>query len=227
MTVARRHPEWIKVRAPSGEAFFETKRLVKELRLHTVCEEAHCPNVGECWDHKTATFMLLGDVCTRQVWTEVRNLGHRRRPVGELDDRCCEAHGCPSVDLDDGACKFRTFPPALTGSVQVPRARHAHVRAQRRPPLEPDQEVFADRVDRVDPFADLRSSAAARGVVERQAHQTFKARRRCGVEDVVRVQCSETQVLVLQIVLIHWLFARDSVTRLHFGMLHWEPLMIA
>ena len=65
MTVARRHPEWIKVKAPSGEAFFETKRLVKELRLHTVCEEAHCPNVGECWHHKTATFMLLGDVCTR------------------------------------------------------------------------------------------------------------------------------------------------------------------
>ena len=65
MTVARRHPEWIKVKAPSGEAFFETKRLVKQLRLHTVCEEAHCPNVGECWHHKTATFMLLGDVCTR------------------------------------------------------------------------------------------------------------------------------------------------------------------
>ena len=65
MTVARRHPEWIKVKAPSGEAFFETRRLVKELRLHTVCEEAHCPNVGECWHHKTATFMLLGDVCTR------------------------------------------------------------------------------------------------------------------------------------------------------------------
>jgi lipoic acid synthetase len=65
MNVARRHPEWIKVRAPHGEAFFETKRLVQDLRLHTVCEEAHCPNVGECWSHKTATFMLLGDVCTR------------------------------------------------------------------------------------------------------------------------------------------------------------------
>lgn len=65
MTMPRRHPEWIKVRAPSGEAFFETKRLLKEMRLHTVCEEAHCPNVGECWGHKTATFMLLGDVCTR------------------------------------------------------------------------------------------------------------------------------------------------------------------
>jgi lipoyl synthase len=65
MTVARRHPEWIKVKAPHGEEFFETKRLVKELSLHTVCEEARCPNVGECWGHKTATFMLLGDVCTR------------------------------------------------------------------------------------------------------------------------------------------------------------------
>jgi lipoic acid synthetase len=65
MTVVRRHPEWIKVKAPHGEAFFGTKRLVQDLRLHTVCEEAHCPNVGECWGHKTATFMLLGDVCTR------------------------------------------------------------------------------------------------------------------------------------------------------------------
>ena len=65
MSIARLHPDWIKVRAPHGEAFFETKRLVKELRLHTVCEEAHCPNIGECWGHKTATFMLLGDVCTR------------------------------------------------------------------------------------------------------------------------------------------------------------------
>ena len=63
--VARRHPEWIKVRAPGGEAFHETKRLVRDLRLHTVCEEAHCPNIGECWGHRTATFMLLGDVCTR------------------------------------------------------------------------------------------------------------------------------------------------------------------
>lgn len=65
MTIERRHPEWIKVRAPSGEAFFETKRLVNDLRLHTVCEEARCPNIGECWSHHTATFMLLGDVCTR------------------------------------------------------------------------------------------------------------------------------------------------------------------
>jgi len=65
MSVVRRHPEWIKVKAPNGEAFFATKRIVKDLRLRTVCEEAHCPNVGECWGHRTATFMLLGEVCTR------------------------------------------------------------------------------------------------------------------------------------------------------------------
>jgi lipoic acid synthetase len=65
VNATRRHPGWIKVRAPHGETFFETKRLVRSLRLHTVCEEAHCPNIGECWGHRTATFMLLGDVCTR------------------------------------------------------------------------------------------------------------------------------------------------------------------
>lgn len=64
-TVKRRHPEWIKARMPSGEAFSETKRIVRDLGLHTVCEEAHCPNIGECWAHRTATFLLLGDVCTR------------------------------------------------------------------------------------------------------------------------------------------------------------------
>jgi lipoic acid synthetase len=61
----RRHPPWLKVRAPGGPGFTETRGLVNELRLHTVCEEAHCPNIAECWGHKTATFMLLGDTCTR------------------------------------------------------------------------------------------------------------------------------------------------------------------
>ncbi|MBI4519019.1 MAG: lipoyl synthase [Deltaproteobacteria bacterium] len=61
----RRHPEWLKVRAPSGEAVHDTKRVIRGLQLHTVCEEARCPNVGECWGHRTATFMLMGEVCTR------------------------------------------------------------------------------------------------------------------------------------------------------------------
>jgi lipoic acid synthetase len=61
----RRHPPWLKVRAPGGPAYAQTRAAVKELGLHTVCEEARCPNIGECWGHGTATFMLLGDVCTR------------------------------------------------------------------------------------------------------------------------------------------------------------------
>ncbi len=66
LTVAeRKHPDWIKVRAPTSPEFFRTKELLKQMRLHTVCQEACCPNIGECFSHRTATFMLMGDVCTR------------------------------------------------------------------------------------------------------------------------------------------------------------------
>jgi lipoic acid synthetase len=61
----RRHPDWIKARIPSGDTYQEVRRLLRGLALHTVCEEAHCPNVGECWDQRTATVMILGDTCTR------------------------------------------------------------------------------------------------------------------------------------------------------------------
>ena len=60
-----RKPDWLKVKAPGGENYLRIKGMMRELGLHTVCEEAHCPNIGECWDHGTATFMILGDVCTR------------------------------------------------------------------------------------------------------------------------------------------------------------------
>ncbi len=60
-----RKPAWLKVRAPGGPNYIRLKHLMRELDLHSVCEEAHCPNVGECWEHGTATFMILGDVCTR------------------------------------------------------------------------------------------------------------------------------------------------------------------
>ncbi len=63
--IARRHPDWIKNRAPTGRAVAETRATVRALGLHTVCEEAQCPNLGECWSHHTATVMLLGDTCTR------------------------------------------------------------------------------------------------------------------------------------------------------------------
>jgi lipoic acid synthetase len=58
-------PEWLKVRAPGSENYLRLKGLMNALKLHTVCEEARCPNIGECWHHGTATFMILGDVCTR------------------------------------------------------------------------------------------------------------------------------------------------------------------
>jgi lipoyl synthase len=61
-----RKPPWIRVRAGGGERFTEIKRVLREARLHTVCEEASCPNIGECFGHGTATFMIMGDLCTRR-----------------------------------------------------------------------------------------------------------------------------------------------------------------
>src|SRR5438046_2077081 len=61
----RKIPEWIKVRAHQGENYRQLKQLVRERRLHTVCEEAQCPNIFDCWERRSATFMILGDVCTR------------------------------------------------------------------------------------------------------------------------------------------------------------------
>ena len=61
----QRRPPWLRVRAPTGESYHWLKRLMRAKALHTVCEEAHCPNIGECWGHRTATFLILGDTCTR------------------------------------------------------------------------------------------------------------------------------------------------------------------
>jgi len=60
-----RHPRWLKVPLPAGKTFHDVRKLVTRYKLHTVCQSAHCPNIGDCWAHGTATFMILGDVCTR------------------------------------------------------------------------------------------------------------------------------------------------------------------
>jgi len=131
MSVARRHPEWIKVKAPSGQTFFETKRLVSDLRLHTVCEEAHCPNVGECWGHRTATFMLLGDVCTRNCGFCA--VTHGRPQAVDPGEPARVAEGVSrlglrhvvvtSVDRDDlpdgGAEHFARTAEAIKASLQI------------------------------------------------------------------------------------------------------------
>lgn len=61
----RRLPEWLKVRLPGSPGYLDVRQKLRDAELHTVCEEAHCPNIGECWDRKSATFMILGDICTR------------------------------------------------------------------------------------------------------------------------------------------------------------------
>ena len=80
----QRKPSWLKVKAPGGPNYVALKQMMRGLKLHTVCEEAHCPNIGECWEHHAATFMILGDVCTR-------NCAY-----------CAVAHGTPApLDLDE------------------------------------------------------------------------------------------------------------------------------
>jgi len=64
-TWPRQKPRWLKVKAPGGENYRRLKGLMRELGLNSVCEEAHCPNIGECWESGTATFLIMGDKCTR------------------------------------------------------------------------------------------------------------------------------------------------------------------
>ena len=71
-----RKPDWIRVRAPSSPRFYEIKKILREHRLHTVCEEASCPNIGECFGKGTATFMIMGDICTRRC--PFCDVGHGR-----------------------------------------------------------------------------------------------------------------------------------------------------
>jgi len=71
-----RKPDWIRVRAPSSPRFYEIKKILREHRLHTVCEEASCPNIGECFGNGTATFMIMGDICTRRC--PFCDVGHGR-----------------------------------------------------------------------------------------------------------------------------------------------------
>jgi lipoic acid synthetase len=73
-------PEWLKVKAPGGDSFAEVKNMMRSKALHTVCEEAHCPNISECWNHGTATFMILGDTCVRSCTFCAVKTGRPHRP---------------------------------------------------------------------------------------------------------------------------------------------------
>lgn len=105
-----KRPEWLKVRLPGGENYHDLKGIMRGLELHTVCESARCPNVGECWAHRTATFMILGELCTRRCGFCAVPKG---KPTGQVDaaepERVAEASErmglkyvvVTSVDRDD------------------------------------------------------------------------------------------------------------------------------
>src|SRR2546427_3948855 len=99
-----RKPAWLRVQAPGGPNYLALKHLMRDLQLHTVCEEAHCPNIGECWEHRAATFMIMGDVCTR-------NCAY-----------CAVAHGTPRP-LDPG--EPARLAEADAGSRERPRSRRS------------------------------------------------------------------------------------------------------
>ncbi len=118
-STAARKPAWLKVKAPGGATYLSVQRMMRDLRLHTVCEEAHCPNIGECWEHRAATFMILGDVCTR-------NCAY-----------CAVAHGTP-VALDPEE------PVRLAGAVEQMELRHVVITSVDRDDLENGgAEIFA------------------------------------------------------------------------------------
>jgi lipoic acid synthetase len=93
-----RKPEWLKVRAPGSPRYLHLKRTMRELQLHTVCEEAQCPNIGECWNHGTATFMILGDVCTRAC--SYCAVAHGRPAVVDAAEPARVARAIAALELD-------------------------------------------------------------------------------------------------------------------------------
>ncbi len=153
----RKHPDWIKVRAPASPEYFRTRALLAELKLHTVCQEACCPNIGECFSHRTATFMLMGDVCTRNcpycavAHGKVRPLDpDEPRRIAEAVARLGLDHVVvTSVDRDDladgGAAHFaataeaiKSMRPAARVEVLVPdfKGDHASVATVVRSPID-------------------------------------------------------------------------------------------
>ena len=92
-----RKPSWLKVKAPGGANYLRLKQMMQELDLHTVCQEARCPNIGECWEHGTATFMILGDVCTRNC--AYCAVSHGRPPKYDLDEPSRVAQAIAELNL--------------------------------------------------------------------------------------------------------------------------------
>ena len=120
-----RRPEWLKVRLPGGPNYQELVGIMRDQALHTVCEEARCPNIGDCWERRTATFLILGNVCTRNC------------------HYCAIAHGLPSeLDLHE--------PERVARAVQQMGLRHAVITSVNRDELEDGgAAIFAETIRKV------------------------------------------------------------------------------
>jgi len=138
----KRRPPWLRVRAPTGEDYHWLKRLMRAKELHTVCEEAHCPNIGECWGHRTATFLILGDTCTRNCRFCNVNTGrpgpldpdepeHVAQAVQAMDLKHAVITSVDRDDLADGGASvfaavirhIRALQPGCTVEVLIPDFR--------------------------------------------------------------------------------------------------------
>src|SRR5215210_3794263 len=150
-----RKPPWLKVPAPGGPTYRQLKSMISEQNLHTVCEEANCPNVGECWERGTATFMILGDVCTRRcgfcnvqtgvptwndplepmrVASQVKKMGLRHAVVTSVDRDDLPDYGASafvgvirSIRMLAPSCKVEVLTPDFRGQ-EMPLARVIHER---------------------------------------------------------------------------------------------------
>jgi lipoic acid synthetase len=162
----RRHPEWIRAQLPSKPEYFELRAMVKELQLHTVCESASCPNIGECWTRRALTIMILGDICTRSCRFCDVTTGRPLPPDPDEPRRVAEMLGrlqlehtvITCVDRDDlrdfGAAhwaetirRVKAACPAMTLEVLVGdfkgRTEHADI------VLDADPDVFAHNLETV------------------------------------------------------------------------------
>jgi lipoic acid synthetase len=134
-----RLPDWLRVKVPGGPRYIELKNLMRGHQLHTVCEEAHCPNIGECWERGAATFMILGDICTRRchycavttgrpVGIDLQEPGRLAETVKMMGLRYCVITSVNRDDLSDGgafifaACikKIRAEAPGCKVEVLIP-----------------------------------------------------------------------------------------------------------
>src|SRR2546423_11507156 len=150
-----RKPPWLKVPAPGGPTYRRLKKAIEEATLHTVCQEANCPNVGECWERGTATFMILGDVCTRRcgfcnvqtgvptwndpleplrVANQVKRMGLRHAVITSVDRDDLPDYGASafvgvirSIRMQEPGCKIEVLTPDFRGQ-DMPLAKVIHER---------------------------------------------------------------------------------------------------